>query len=413
METDTLILGAGITGLSTAYHMEALKKDYVIIDAASAPGGLCRTEKQDGFFFDYSGHVIHTKEKYTFTFLKKLLGKNINLVKREAWIYLQNKYVPFPFQTNLFHLNANVVKECIDALLAAKPKKNPSNFKEWALSVYGEGICKYFMFPYNQKLWIVPPEELSLTWVNAFVPKTNTQDIVKGAYFENNEKFGYNTCFFYPKEGGIAALPNAMAKKIKNLHLNTAVLSVDLENKTVRTSAGEIKYKKLINTIPLKNFLELADIFEKERELLKHTSVYLLCLGINREIKNISWVYFPEEKFSFYRAGVQSAFSPGVAPKGCSALYIEFTGKKPKEETVVRQLKEAGILEEKDRVLTSLWLDIPVAYNIFDKNRDALTEALISALKNKGVLSAGRYGAWEYSFIEKNILDGKTIAEKI
>ena len=34
-------------------------------------------------------------------------------------------------------------------------------------------------------------------------------------------------------------------------------------------------------------------------------------------------VYFPEEKYPFYRIGFPSNFSGSVAPKGCSTMYIE------------------------------------------------------------------------------------------
>lgn len=420
-ETDTLIVGAGLTGLSAAYHAGRAQKDYILIERQDRVGGLCKSVFKDGFYFDYSGHVIHTREKYTRALLESLLGKNTVLAARNAWVFLKKTYVPYPFQANLFYLPERIIKECVEGVLSArKTKSAPQNFEQWALSAYGPGICKYFLLPYNQKLWTVPPRELTPDWAETFIPKLSTRDIVKGAYAESNESYGYNTFFLYPKTGGIGALAEAFAAKIKNLRLNTALLRVDIENKMAYTTSGEIKFKKLITTMPLDKFLSAAKIFEEERKQLRHNTVHVLNIGINRKIENISWVYFPEEKFTFYRAGVQSAFSPQCAPAGASSIYVEIATpanqkllKRETETKILQQLKEGGILEDGDKILTKLWLEIPAAYCIFDAHRKAAVPKIISALNKQGIYPAGRYGAWEYSFMEKNILDGKRLAETL
>ncbi|WP_424244692.1 protoporphyrinogen oxidase [Elusimicrobium posterum] len=428
MKTKVLIIGAGITGLSTAYHMEKLgKKDYIVAERGPACGGLCASVRQDGFTFDYSGHVIHTQNPYTRDLLKKLLGKNTNLVKRRAWIYVQDTLVPFPFQANLSYLKEDVVAECVSRLMKAskQKKKKTNNFKEWALSVYGEGICKYFMLPYNEKLWQINADELSTTWCSTFVPKTNLEDIIKGAYFKQKGVFGYNPIFFYPKEGGAQALPDAMAKKVKNLLLNTEITSIDFDTKTAYTKDGQIEFEKLVNTTPLKTFIPMCKGLDKKYEKtaanLTSNKVYVLNIGINRVVQDTSWVYFPEQKYPFYRVGVQSSFSAKVAPKDCSSLYIECAFKETDKEPdlkklqtqILTALKETGFIREEDKILTALWLKIAPAYPSYNLEREVFTGKILTALGKYKCVSAGRYGAWEYSFIEKSILEGKEIAEKL
>jgi UDP-galactopyranose mutase len=54
------ILGAGLAGLSTGYYLEkAGRKDYAIFEKYKVVGGTCRSEKVDGFTFDYTGHFLH------------------------------------------------------------------------------------------------------------------------------------------------------------------------------------------------------------------------------------------------------------------------------------------------------------------------------------------------------------------
>jgi protoporphyrinogen oxidase len=56
---------------------------------------------------------------------------------------------------------------------------------------------------------------------------------------------------------------------------------------------------------------------------------------------------------------------------------------------------------------------MPYAYVIFDKKHPSAVETIKAFLQKNNIHSIGRYGAWEYSFMEKSILDGKKTAEMI
>ncbi len=59
-----LIIGAGLAGLSTAYHLGS-KDGYQICEKEGEVGGLCRSYEKDGFTFDYTGHLLHLRNEYT------------------------------------------------------------------------------------------------------------------------------------------------------------------------------------------------------------------------------------------------------------------------------------------------------------------------------------------------------------
>ncbi len=89
-----VIIGAGPTGLSAAYHLE--KKgfyDYKIFEKESNTGGLCRSVTQDGFTFDYTGHLLHIGDAYFRSFIEDVVGmQNLNTIHRRSFIYSQNTY---------------------------------------------------------------------------------------------------------------------------------------------------------------------------------------------------------------------------------------------------------------------------------------------------------------------------------
>ena len=55
-----LIIGAGLAGLSTAYHLG--DRSYRVIEKEKEAGGLCRSYKKDGFTFDMTGHLLHFRQ---------------------------------------------------------------------------------------------------------------------------------------------------------------------------------------------------------------------------------------------------------------------------------------------------------------------------------------------------------------
>ena len=55
-----LIVGAGLAGLSTAFHLKGLP--YRIFEKEKEIGGLCRSYQIDGFTFDLTGHLLHFRQ---------------------------------------------------------------------------------------------------------------------------------------------------------------------------------------------------------------------------------------------------------------------------------------------------------------------------------------------------------------
>lgn len=423
MHIKTLILGAGLTGLSTAYHLQQFgESDYLVVDRAEKPGGLCASQEVKGFTFDYSGHLLHLHSDYGKKLVKKLLKNNLLRLKRKAFIYTGSSRIPFPFQANLFALPPEQRQACVKGLLEANSKiqKKPSNFEQWCLQRFGKPIYEQFMRPYNTKLWECSPKELTCEWCGPFVPSPSRKEILQSAQKPLKKSYGYNVCFYYPKQGGCGALANALAKELTGLRTKSPVTQINLKNKTARFGRKKVFFENLVNTLPLPVFLKLL---EKEPRLtalsdrLAHTSVNVYNLALKKEIKPFSWIYFPDEQDPFYRVGLQSGFSPRNAPDGTSSLYIELPGSLPQnthtEKRIWEALLQKGIINKDDKVLFSFWQRIPYAYALYDKRRAQTVSRAINALKKAGCFCAGRYGKWEYSFMESSLLEGLELAKKL
>jgi len=423
----TIILGAGLAGLSTAYH---LKKDYQIFEKNNRAGGLCRSEKVKGFTFDYTGHLLHLKNSYTQKLVKKLLQKNLNLCKRNAWIYSKGVFTKYPFQANTYGLPKKVIKECLLGLIEAKyetKREKAKTFEDFIYKTFGKGIARHFMIPYNQKVWQRHPREMATEWLGRFIPQPELEEFINGALNIQSKDFGYNITFWYPKKGGIQSLVDAFSGKVKPVNLESEAREVFLkEKKVIFKDGSEKKFDFLVSTIPLPVLISLIkDIPQRFKALarkLHWVSVLNVNLGVNRKLTDKHWIYFPEPDFIFYRVGFSSNFCPSLAPTTSTAIYTEISytkakplplGRKVIEERVVGDLVKAGLMKKQDKIAIIKALDIPFAYVVYDKNWKVCTSAIHRYLRKQKIYSIGRYGRWNYSTMEDAILDGKETAKEI
>ena len=427
----TIIIGAGLTGISTAYHLEqAGYFDYALFEKEKTLGGLCGSVKQDGFTFDFTGHLLHINDPYFRSLINDVVDfATLNTINRRSYIYSHDIYTHYPYQQNLHGLPAHIITDCIEGFTQRKAqnKKSPS-FYEWVLEQFGSGFAQHFFVPYQTKIFDFNVHKLSATWTQRFVPSTSLRTIIDGAIKPYQQPdIGYNSQFFYPKKGGILSWVKKLSKKISNpIKTNFCVKSINLKTKMALFTNGHTEpFTKLISTIPLDTLLTKikepsSTSFSSALPHLKCNSVVNFNLGINK--KNLSdkhWIYFPEKEYPFYRLGFPHNFSEHMAPKNCSSLYGEFSHLNRSKEWIASTLKRSlkktkNILKiDKTDILTEKILYIKHAYVIYDFWRDTNIDKLHNRLQEHAVYSIGRYGQWKYASMQEAVLDGKKMATKI
>ncbi len=426
-----VIIGAGLTGLSLAYHLEKNNFfDYEIFEQDSRPGGLLKSVVSNGFTFDHTGHFLHISNPDFEGFLQAVLGlQNMNQLNRQSFIFSKGIFTAYPFQKNLFGLPSKVISECIEQFVVrAEHIQNPKNFYEWVWKHFGLGLGKHFFFPYNQKLLNISPKKLMPSWTGRFVPSTSLKELLAGA-LEKKEYCldGYNGSFFYPKSGGIEALIHGILRHLKNsVVTNAAATEIDLKTKVVQFASGrQVKFDLLFSTAPLPDLLGMLG--EDSSSNLGSVAKKLHCnkvinfnLGINRPaISEKHWVYFPEKNMPLYRLGFWHNFAASMTPKNYSACYGEIsvpTNKNAPEtiaalqETAIQKTLKFLKLKPAD-VVESQALHLKYAYVTYDAWREKNLAKLHTQLKDVGIHSIGRFGEWKYSSMQEAVLDGMKCAK--
>ena len=77
------------------------------------------------------------------------------------------------------------------------------------------------------------------------------------------------------------------------------------------------------------------------------------------------------------------------------------------------KLKKDRYITFPNKVLVSDTIRIDPGYVIFDRKRQDVMARVVPELADQGVDLIGRYGAWTYSYMERALLDGLELAERI
>lgn len=411
---ETLIIGAGVSGLSTA---AALGKgaDLVVLERDSAIGGYCKTVKKDGFVWDYSGHFFHFKNRDIEQWLiDRMPGQNIRTVDKKSFVSYAGRQIDFPFQKNIHQLPQQDFIDCLYDLYFARaagmPQQPETNFKEMLYARFGKSIAEKFLIPYNEKLYATDLATLDRDAMGRFFPFADLTDIIKNMRQADNAS--YNASFTYP-EGGAIEYVKAIASEVEtsSIHLNEGVEAIDLEKKIVRTSKGEYRFENLVTSAPFPSLLKLCGLPVDEK-IYTWNQVLVFNLGFDgKGPKDTHWVYFPDRALEFYRIG----FYDNIFDHPRMSLYVEvgfprgaMVDVDATREKVLDGLRREGVITTQKLVAEHSVLMNP-AYVHITRDSNAEVAKLKQQLSSKGVHSIGRYGSWTYCSIEDNIIEARQL----
>lgn len=452
-----VILGAGPTGLGAAYRLQQLgHTDFEVFEANPFVGGLAHSfTDPHGFTWDIGGHVMFSHYKYYDECFDTLMGSDFSLIHRESWIRALGQWIPYPFQNNIRYLPKEAAHECLAGLVKAQlavargeitPPALAPHFGAFIDAVFGEGIARLFMRPYNFKVWGYPPEMLNRHWIGERVAVLDVQRALRNVVLGLDDfGWGPNNRFKFPLRGGTGEFYKRMGMSLGldaadrelsggHIRLNRRVRSIDVDARVVRFVDGSLtRYDALLSTIPLdvlcRDVLvgEVPDAIRAAASRLLHSGGHMVGIGIRRPCPSTkSWMYFPEPDCPFYRVTYLSNYSPFMTPDRAThySLLCETSDSpmKPVDgsrivEDTIAGLERAGLLEPGERRdIVSTWHHaIDYSYPTPSVDRDAILSTLIPWLESRGIYSRGRFGMWKYevSNTDHSLMQGVELVDHL
>lgn len=410
-----LIIGAGPCGLGAAWRLkERGFEDFLILEAGDQPGGLASSfTDEKGFTWDIGGHVQFSHYEDFDRVMDLALPNGWLHHQRESWVWIADRFVPYPFQNNIWRLPDEMRRDCLEGLRALGVnglQTKPNNFGEWINASFGEGLARHFMRPYNFKVWAYAPEKMSYQWIGERVATVDLARVEENIRLKRDDvSWGPNATFRFPKKGGTGAIWNSVANLIgkEKMRFNTRVERIDSRAKTIVAGGTKFSYESVLTTIPIDRLFGLLGK-EFPMQLLSSNS-HIVGIGLKgtapEALQTKCWMYFPENDCPFYRVTVFSNYSPANVPdpKKTWSLMCE-TSESPDKpvdtsniiEQTIDGLIATKLIRSRDEVVSKWSYSAKPGYPTPTPDRDKILTRAFSELEAEKIFSRGRFGAWKY-----------------
>ena len=421
-----VIIGAGPCGLGAAWRLNELNhSDWMLFEKNDCPGGLSASFKDsDGFYWDIGGHVLFSHYGYFDTVMDTVMDKDQDWLchERSAWIWMENRFIPYPIQNNIHRLPKEIFRECLHGLLdlpKGSDAKELNHFGDWIEAGFGKGLANCFLRPYNYKVWAYPVEEMNASWVGERVAKVDVKHIIDNYIYDKDDiGWGPNSVFRFPKSGGTGTIWKKITANLpaEKINLNTGLKKILLRDKVVELSDGRTEgYDILISTIPITDLVRISDLDTVAGPLksngygLKYSSSHIVGIALKGtppdSLTNKCWIYFPEDDNPFYRVTVFSNYSPNNVPDISHSWSLmcevsESPMKKVNREAIVEDVIQGAIntrlVSDKKQILHTWYKRMEKGYPTPSITRDDVLFPLLKTMEDFSVYSRGRFGAWRY-----------------
>ena len=321
-----------------------------------------------------------------------------------------------------------IVVDCLAGLVRAVERQArgdfaPRNYEEWMRGVFGDGIAEHLMIPYARKIWTVEPREMEFGWIDRRVPTPDVERIVAGAVSEDVGQVGATAHFWYPKRGGIEALPRARRAR-RRCPARTRGRA-DRRRRADRLLPGRraISFDRMIYTLPLSELAALATVPARVRKacgaLRYQGSAASTSASTAGRLRQALGVLLRG------RVPVPPALVPGElhARERAARQELDLDGDRilrtrarstaSESSRVVEALTMAGILKNDERIELVHTQEIIPAYVIYDLEHSANVDVIRSWLAEHEIAVAGRFGEWQYLNMDHAMKSGREAARAV
>ncbi len=426
MANKIVVLGAGISGISAAYHLKSGGVDSVVYEKNSSWGGLLDNFEIDGFRFDRFVHLSFAVDEH----VKDIFSKSTEFYRHipDPFNYYEGHWLKHPAQNNLYPLSVEEKEKIVSDFENRKDKdaNEIEDYEEWLRIQYGDYFAENFPMRYTRKYWTVEARELETKWVGKRMYRPTIEEIKKGCETAETPITYYAKEMRYPKKGGYKSFLNSMIEGL-DIRLNKKVVEIDVQNKRVMFEDGGVEeYDKLISSLPLPEMCKLikntpAEVLDACDKLL-WTGGYLVSLGFNKpDIHRNLWFYIYDEDIIPARVYSPSRKSPDNVPEGCSSIQAEVYFSKDKEldmsgeeilEDTIKKFIKMQLFKEDDILVKDIRKE-EYANIVFKPSIYSSRKAVLSFLENLGIVTVGRFGEWKYLWSDQSLISGKMGAERV
>ena len=454
-----LVLGAGMAGLSTAYHLGRGRS--LLLEREASPGGHASSVLEDGYTFDQGPHVSFTQHAAVKALFAEGSRGEFDEYPVRVGNYYRGHWIEHPAQTALHAVPEPLRQRCLQSFLETRATAEanlsaPANYREWLDRAFGPVFAENFPAVYTRKYWTCDAADLTTDWVGERVLSPHVADVVRGSRGPLDSSLHYIKTVRYPRFGGYRTFSVGMIDAV-DLRCEAEVAAIDLVDRRVHLASGEsVAFSSLVNTMPLPDFIQRCrhvppDVQEAARALECSQLLLVDTMAPHPTRRPENWLYVYDEDKLSTRIHFTERLTPGNAPPGRTGIQVEvYFGRRrerpmpdgPLARQVLAELVEMGLVDGDPAIQASVRQRVRYcryANVIFDHDRRDALHRIWSWLERHGLrrrdddlgattdwsassppsgkadtlYMAGRFAQWKYFWSDDCVLRGRQIAAEL
>ena len=363
-QVDTIILGAGISGLTLAHYLNKKNLDFLVVESQPKVGGNIISFEKSGFVCENGPNTVLLNKKSVVELIDeiglkdKIIFPNDNNNKR--FLLRKGKLIPIPqnfiefIKTNLLSLTSKL--RLIIEVFIPKHNRNVS-VKSFFKKRFGNNFEEIFVEPFLTGIYAGETNKMSAKHVlNKIWNMEQKSGSIIIDTLKRKKKLNKSRSFNF--KNGLIDFVLAINKNISNkIILKSEVTSVKKINKGYEIIINNnIKYhcKKLISTLPAFGLANIIfdEKISKNLKKINYCPIMVLHLGIEKSkikenIDGFGVLTKRKDNQSFLGILFNSRIFPHVAPQGNDLLTVIIGGARQPQliDQDVNKLKKTIINE--------------------------------------------------------------------
>ncbi len=405
------VVGAGISGLSTARFLLEKGHHVTIYERDSRPGGLIQCRRVDGsLFHTCGGHVFNSKRQDVLDWFWSRFTREEEFSKtdRNSCVFmdkdgssLKHDDIPYPIENHIYYFDKSIQSLFYDDLVEIDKVKGVNakitdydSFGDFLRWRFGKTLYNLYFQPYNEKVWRRDLTTVPMSWMEGKLPMPTTQEMRDNNANKVEEKSFVHSTFWYEKNDGSQYIADKLSEGL-NIKYNSDVDCIKfVANKWIVCNE---MYDKVVFCGNVKEMLKMIkgvdlESFRNPIEALEYHGTTSVFCEIDKN--PYSWIYQPSREHESHRIICTGNFSESnnatYLPNDRITATIEFTDEISKE----------GIFDNLKRIpLNPKYIDHmynKYTYPIQDSNTRNMIKSLKYNLAPYGFFFTGRFADWEY-----------------
>lgn len=412
------IIGAGLAGLTAADYLRKKGLPFVLFEAGKKIAGLASSFKdEEGFSYDFGAHFVTNR-------LADAIGVGDECLTVKNYgerVWLDNKTYSYPLGL------MTIPRMTLSGIKTKLSRKSNSSGSaaDWFRNTFGASLANEVALPLIEAWSGAKATELSAAVGDSLpggIAKTlylkaasviTRRAVACGYSRELSESAG--VYHVYPK-AGVSTLCEKLASELNGqLRLESPVEEIIVENdrvSAVRSNGKLHEVSAAISTAPANILAKLVSGTNALDKIAKFRFRPMIFVNLKLKGRGLlpdTVLWFPEEKFPFFRLTEATLSMPWLAPEGRTVITIDIGAEKDDDtwkmtddelvELCLDSMSEV-VPDIRERYLGHNILKTGISYPVFLKEYEQERKDFEKSTNISNLLSIGRNGEFSHIFME-------------